>query len=102
MAGVDEERHQRQRNERGPGGHHIERRGCALVGGIRDEEAEVVFVDHEEIVEIAAHFPYGVYAGIQVEHFAFRKGRGQRARLNMCGHIQLGLRGGQLIALLVE
>jgi len=39
-------------------GHHHQRGGHALVGHVRDQQRQVVVVDQEEVVKIAAPFEY--------------------------------------------
>ena len=87
------------------GDHHKECRGHALVAYICDDNPKMVVVNHKEVVEVSAYFLRRIHAGIQVEllpGWKCGKDRGKHARLNFGCHIELGLCGRELAALVVE
>ncbi|MBE6470413.1 MAG: hypothetical protein E7000_01720 [Coriobacteriaceae bacterium] len=76
--------------------HHEQRGGNALTRDIRHDEREVIVVDEEEIVEVAADFLCGFHRRKQVEFIAPRNRGGdigQRVRLDVGSHVEVGLHG---------
>ena len=72
------------------GNDHEQRGGHAFAGNVRHDQADMVVVDQEEIIEIAAHFLGGVHGGVQVKFLAFRERRENSRKhigLNLCSNI---------------
>ena len=75
------------------GDHHEQRRGHALARDVRHHQAQVIVIDQEEVIEIAADLLGRVHGGVDIEFVAVREGRedaGQHVRLDARGQRQLG------------
>ena len=57
------------------GRHHEEGGRGAFAGNVRNDEAEVVVVDEEEVIEVAADFLGGGHMGVKAELVPFRERR---------------------------
>ena len=57
------------------GDHHEQGGRDPFPGDVRHDECQMVIVDEEEVVEVAADFLGRVHGGIQVEFVPFREGR---------------------------
>ncbi len=87
------------------GGHHEEGGRDAFAGDVGHNEAEVIVVDQEVVVEVAADFLGGVHAGVEVEFTAIREGREDvrhHGLLDGVRGVELDLGGRELLAALVE
>ena len=74
--------------------HHEQCRRYALARYVGHNERQMIVVDHEEVVEIAAHLARRLHGRVQIELVTLRDGRrdvGKRVRLNACRHIEVGL-----------
>lgn len=74
------------------GDHHEHRRGHALAGYVRHHQRQVVVVDQEEVVKVAADLLGRAHGGKDVKLLPAREGREdarQHRRLNVLGHVQL-------------
>ena len=72
--------------------HHEQRRRNALAGYVRNDHAQVVVVDEEVVVEVAAHLLGRGHAGINLKLRPIREGRenvGQHRRLDVRRQRQL-------------
>ena len=84
--------------------HHEQRSGYTLAGHIRDHHAQVIVVDQEVVVEVAAHLLGRIHAGVDVKFPAHREGREdvrQHGRLDVCRQRQLRADPGGLRLLLL-
>ena len=73
--------------------HHEQRRRHTLSGHIRHHQADVIVVEQEEIVEIAADLLRRIHGGVNIKFIAVREGREQMrqlAGLNGLRHAKLG------------
>ena len=71
--------------------HHEQRRGDSLAADIRDHHAQMILINKEEIVEIAADLPGRIHHSVDIERAALRQSRenaGQHALLDLVGHVQ--------------
>ena len=76
------------------GDHHEEGGGDALAGDVGHDQGDVVVVDQEEIIEVAADLLGGGHGGVDVEFMPVGVGReemGQGGGLDGGGHAQLGV-----------
>ncbi len=83
-----------QRVDLSLGLHHEQRRGHALAGDVGDEHHETVAIEHEEVIEVAAHLARGLHACVDVEVVALgerREHARQRGVLDMARQLQLGV-----------
>ena len=74
------------------GNHHEQSRRNALAAHVRHDHAQMILVDQEEVIEIAADLSRGVHFGIQIEFLPVRERREnmrQHAGLNLICHVQL-------------
>ena len=73
------------------GNRHEQRRGYALAAHVRHNHAQVIIVQHVEVVEVSADFFCRIHRGIDVKVSSFRERREntrQHIRLDLCGNVQ--------------
>ena len=61
----------------GGGLHHEEGSRDALAGNIADDDTEMVIINEEEVIEVAADLPGGIHGGIDAELVPVREGMGR-------------------------
>ena len=74
------------------GDHHKQRCRHAFSADVRHDDAQMIFIDQEKVVEVAADFSGRIHDRIDVEFFSLREGRenaGQHALLDLVRHLQL-------------
>ena len=77
-----------------PRDHHEQCGGHALAGDVRHDQAKVIVIDQEEIVEIAADLLGGRHAGVDVKFVPIRESRegmGQHGSLDVRRQLQFVL-----------
>ena len=57
------------------GSHHEQSRRDTLSGYIGHDDAQMVVIDQEDIIEVSSHFSGGIHRGIDVKLFSIRKRR---------------------------
>ena len=65
------------------GGHHEQRRGNALAAHVRHDQRQMVVIDQEEVVEVAAYFLRRLHRRVNVKFRAVRECR-EHARQHIC------------------
>ena len=78
--------------------HHEKGSGNALAGYVADDQAQVILINQEEVIQVAADLPGGGHGGIEIELMPVRERRedlGQEAGLDPGG--QGKLRGDTLL-----
>ena len=70
---------------------HENRCRYALVGDIADHNAQAIFLQSDQVVQVAAHGPCRAHHHAQVNTWNHRKGVRQDAFLNLMGHLKLTL-----------
>ena len=73
--------------DQGHGDHHKQRCRNTFSGDIRNDQAQVVVVDQEKVVKVAADFLGGLHGCEEIKFLPVRKGRkvfGKRAQLYTC------------------
>ena len=91
------------------GNHHKQCGGDSLAGDIRDDQRQMIIINQEEIVEIAADFLGRIHGCKEFKLLPIREGRkytGQRIELDSAGQVQFCpdaffFRGGPFDSLLV-
>ena len=74
------------------GYHHEQGRRDALAGHVGHDQSEMVLIDKEEVVEVAAHLLGGVHGGVELEFGPVGEGRegvGHEGRLDAGGQSEL-------------
>ena len=72
--------------------HHEQGGGNALAGYVADDQAQMIVVNEEEVIQVSTDLPGGGHGGIEIELMPVREGRedfGQVIGLDPGGQVQL-------------